>query len=244
MKRSEISCFLLVLGVVCCGSASAQSFTFVPDDTVLSGQLGSEIVFNITITNTSTSTLTLALVRTLNNLPQGWESSMCLDVCYPPTADSVLTTPAFGSSPLNPGESRPFSVHVYAATNHGTGTVRIVARNTHNAADQCVLTFTAISLPTGVETNAKSAASFTLFENYPNPFNPSTRIGFQIADYGMVRLKVYDVLGREVATLLNEAKQPGVYTLQFDGNKLSSGVYFYQLDIGGLVATRRMVLTR
>jgi len=244
MKRSEILCILVVLVAVLCGAASAQSFTFVPEDTVLSGSLGSTFAFNITITNTSTSSLTLALIRTLNNLPQGWESSMCLGSCFPPTTDSILTTPEFGSSPLNPGESRPFSVDVFTATNHGTGTVRIVARNTRNASDQRVLTFTAISLPTSVATNAERPTSISLFQNYPNPFNPVTNFRFSIADCQSIILKVYDVLGREVATLANEVKQPGTHALQWDAAGIPSGVYFYRLEAGRFVDTKKLVLMK
>jgi hypothetical protein len=124
------------------------------------------------------------------------------------------------------------------------GTIRILARNTHDALDQRVLTFTAISLPTGVETNVERPYTTALSQNYPNPFNPSTRIGFEVADYGLVTLKVYDVLGCEMATLLSEVKQPGEYSVQFDGLKLSSGVYFYRLTAGNLVATKRMILMK
>jgi photosystem II stability/assembly factor-like uncharacterized protein len=83
-----------------------------------------------------------------------------------------------------------------------------------------------------------------LSQNYPNPFNPTTSIGFRIADYGFVSLKVVDVLGREVATLVNEVKSPGKYEAQFDASNLSSGVYFYQLRTGKLVSTKKMLLIR
>ena len=75
-------------------------------------------------------------------------------------------------------------------------------------------------------------ASFALYQNYPNPFNPSTKVGFRIAFGGFVSLKVYDVLGREVATLVNEELKPGSYQATFVANRFSSGVYFYQIQVG------------
>jgi hypothetical protein len=83
-----------------------------------------------------------------------------------------------------------------------------------------------------------------LFQNYPNPFNPTTEIGFQITDSRWVTLKVYDVLGREVATLVNEVKEPGTYTVQWEASGVASGVYMYQLQTGAFVAARKLLLLR
>jgi len=86
--------------------------------------------------------------------------------------------------------------------------------------------------------------SFQLAQNYPNPFNPTTTIGFQISDYGLVTLKVYDLLGREVATIVNERLEPGTYTRQWDAAGLASGVYLYRLISLDFVETRKLVLIR
>ena len=85
---------------------------------------------------------------------------------------------------------------------------------------------------------------FTLYQNYPNPFNPVTNLGFGISELGFVTLKVYDVLGNEVAVLVNENKAPGYYNIQFDGSNLSSGVYYYRLESKGFVQTKRMMLLK
>jgi hypothetical protein len=87
-------------------------------------------------------------------------------------------------------------------------------------------------------------SEFRLDQNYPNPFNPRTEIGFQITDHGLVTLRIYDLLGREVATLINEVKQPGMYAVPWDGSGCASGVYFYRLSTGNFVQTRRFVLLR
>jgi hypothetical protein len=85
---------------------------------------------------------------------------------------------------------------------------------------------------------------FSLEQNYPNPFNPTTEIGFGIADLGLVSLKVYDILGREVATLVNEVKQPGEYTVQWDASRQASGVYLYRLQASSFVKTKKLLLLR
>lgn len=92
---------------------------------------------------------------------------------------------------------------------------------------------------------------FTLFQNFPNPFNPSTKIRYSIpstplpsANVQMVRLVVYDIIGNEVSTLINEEKQPGIYEVEFDSKNLSSGVYFYTLRYGNYSATKKMILIR
>ncbi len=85
---------------------------------------------------------------------------------------------------------------------------------------------------------------FALLQNYPNPFNPSTRIPFSISRSGVVSLKVYDILGRELQTLVNEQLNPGSYEATFDGARLASGVYYYRLEANGFVQTKKLVLLR
>ncbi|HTY58526.1 MAG TPA: alpha-amylase family glycosyl hydrolase [Bacteroidota bacterium] len=85
---------------------------------------------------------------------------------------------------------------------------------------------------------------FALEQNYPNPFNPATTITYEIRTAGEVTLKVYDLLGREVATLANGYQSAGTYTASFDASRLSSGVYFYRLQSGSFVNTKKMVLAK
>jgi len=85
---------------------------------------------------------------------------------------------------------------------------------------------------------------FSLSQNYPNPFNPSTNIEFEIPDYVFVSLKIYDVLGNELAVLLDEEKSPGNYKTAFHAYGLASGVYFYQLKAGSFIQTKKMLLIR
>ncbi len=85
---------------------------------------------------------------------------------------------------------------------------------------------------------------FFLSQNYPNPFNPSTKINYSIPELSFVTLKVYDVLGNEIATLINEEKSAGSYEFKFSANVLSSGIYFYKLMAGSYVETKKMLLVK
>jgi hypothetical protein len=85
---------------------------------------------------------------------------------------------------------------------------------------------------------------YYLEQNYPNPFNPTTKIKFRIADYGYVSLKVYDILGNEVSTILAGEKAAGEYNLDFDATGLKSGIYFYQLKTEVYIETKKMILLR
>lgn len=104
---------------------------------------------------------------------------------------------------------------------------------------------------TDVRLTDAAPAAFALMQNYPNPFNPSTRIGFSVPASpaggqasGFTMLRVFDILGREVATLVNENLAPGSYETTFDATSLASGVYFYRLQAGGLVQTKKLVLEK
>jgi len=85
---------------------------------------------------------------------------------------------------------------------------------------------------------------YELATNYPNPFNPSTKISYSIKEEGLVTLKVYDILGKEIATLVNESKPSGKYEAEFNASQLPSGVYFYKLTSGNFVETRKMLLMK
>jgi dienelactone hydrolase len=101
-----------------------------------------------------------------------------------------------------------------------------------------------IDTPTEMYDEDNLPTEFCLLQNYPNPFNPSTKIQFVISEFGFTSLKVYDVLGNEVAILVNEELTTGEYEVEFDGNDLSSGIYFYQLLAGSIIQTKKMVLTK
>jgi len=94
------------------------------------------------------------------------------------------------------------------------------------------------------ENSTEAVASYNLSDNYPNPFNPSTKISYEIPELANVSLRVYDMSGREVAELVNQMQQPGSYDVIFNASSLSSGVYFYKLEAGGFVQTKKMILIK
>ena len=85
---------------------------------------------------------------------------------------------------------------------------------------------------------------YSLSQNYPNPFNPVTNINYSIPEAGLVNLKVYDVLGKEVAALVNEYQNPGQYSVEFNGSDFASGTYFYRIQSGGFTQVKRMVMLK
>jgi hypothetical protein len=87
-------------------------------------------------------------------------------------------------------------------------------------------------------------ASYALYQNYPNPFNPATSIQYSIPQAEFVTLKIYDILGKEVKTLVHEYRQPGIYRVSFEGGNLSSGVYLYKVTAGPFTNVKRMILVR
>jgi hypothetical protein len=102
-----------------------------------------------------------------------------------------------------------------------------------------------VGFPSAIEqTDAPFPTGYSLSRNYPNPFNPETNFELRIVNCGLVSLKVFDALGREVATLVNEVKPPGSYKLRWDATGAPSGVYFCRLRSGGFIETRKMLLLR
>lgn len=101
------------------------------------------------------------------------------------------------------------------------------------------------AMTVGVEDNAYAQpGGYHLFQNYPNPFNPTTNIRFSLPQREHVTLKIFDLLGKEVATLVEEDLDPGEHAVVFDGNGLSSGVYLYHLKAGSFVERKNLVLLR
>ena len=101
-----------------------------------------------------------------------------------------------------------------------------------------------VKSPSAVGDEVNSLNSFQLKQNYPNPFNPTTIIGYRISDNGFVSLKIFDALGNEVATLVDEIKPAGDYEINFNASAFGSGIYYYQLKTKDLVQTKKMILIK
>ena len=150
---------------------------------------------------------------------------------------------------LNPS-SNPYLMDF--ADLDGDGTVDITALNDGTNGRKLYLLLNTRPTINSVGEQQSTPTEISLSQNYPNPFNPVTKIKFAIpnvemrhaSSLQMVTLKVYDILGREVATLVNEEKPAGEYEVEFDGSTLTSGIYFYQLKTGEFIETRKMVLLK
>jgi hypothetical protein len=96
--------------------------------------------------------------------------------------------------------------------------------------------------------NPNEPTQYTLSQNYPNPFNPSTKISYSLNTSGFVTIKIYDILGQEITTLVNEHKKPGSYEAIFNANStnkiLPSGVYFYKLQVNNFTECRKMIFAK
>jgi hypothetical protein len=113
------------------------------------------------------------------------------------------------------------------------------AKDTLKAAIDGLVKFTA-----GITDASNNPKAFTLGQNYPNPFNPTTVITYQIPTASYVSLKVYDILGREVALLVNENQITGYYNITFNARNLPSGVYFYRMNAGNYTSVKKLVLMK
>lgn len=226
----------------------SQEITFTPRDTVLNGELNDEIIFYIDVHNVSADTQTVFVVRTQNDLPEGWTSSLCFDVCFAPFLDSIATVPEppYSSEPLAPGEIREVSLHVFTSDNYGTAYVQLQAGTFSDPDTRHTVNFEMSAFPTSVNDEQAGINGFSLEQNYPNPFNPATNLKFQIAEFGFVTLKVFDVLGNEIAVLVNEVKEPGTYEIKFSSAdyNLAGGIYFYRLTSNNFSQTNKMVLNK
>ncbi len=152
-----------------------------------------------------------------------------------PSPDTVTFTFKF-IAPSTPGSATIYA-NGNSVNNDGTS-----SGDSWNYASSKTISVTA----TGIRETGVTTASYKLSQNFPNPFNPSTKISFGLAKSGNVSLKVYDVTGREVASLLNEYKNAGVYEMDFNANDygMTSGMYFYKITSGDFSEVRKMILTK
>jgi len=142
-------------------------------------------------------------------------------------------------SAINSTSSNPFTL---TAPSAGTYTVNAGYKNPTKKWGNT----SAVINVTGIDEDliGLTPETFQLYSNYPNPFNPSTKIRYAIAKSAFTTLKVYSLLGQEIATLINEEKAPGVYEVNFDGLNLTSGTYLYKIQAGEFSETRKMILLK
>jgi hypothetical protein len=162
-------------------------------------------------------------------------SNLLIEVCFGNTSYTTATT-VLGTTATNMYRTEYHDLSTACAyTGFITGTNYTARANT------CLV----IEPPQGVnQIGNVIPKTYSLNQNYPNPFNPVTRINFAIPKQGLVSLKVYDILGREVKSLVNEVKAPGEYSVDFNAAELSSGVYFYRIESNGYADIKKMMLIK
>jgi subtilisin-like proprotein convertase family protein len=134
-------------------------------------------------------------------------------------------------------------------TQNSLGYWRLSITDVFPSADNGVLVgwgiqFNNLNVTASQQQSSQVPFKYALHQNYPNPFNPTTMINYDIAKDGNVKIVLYDVLGREVMTLLNETQKPGSYSVMFNGSGLASGVYFYSIESGSFKDTKKMMLIK
>ncbi len=157
-------------------------------------------------------------------------SNLLIEICYDNNAYTSYSTV---TSTYAPGKTWGYY------TDNASGCTMTGGASIPNRPNVCFFTVY------GAGNNANLVPNkFELSQNYPNPFNPATKINFAIPKQGLVTMKIYDILGREVRTLVNEVKQAGNYTVDFNASEFSSGVYFYKLTSGDFSDIKRMILVK
>jgi hypothetical protein len=150
------------------------------------------------------------------------------------------------TGPFQLEEGKPIDIILAYSVGRGTDPLNSVTETKSICQYAISIYESNFDIETSVDDNVHSFIpdEFQLFQNYPNPFNPTTTIRFTTSDLRYTILKVYDVLGSEITTLVNEEKPVGNYEFVFDASALSSGVYFYRLQAGDFVETKKMVLMK
>jgi photosystem II stability/assembly factor-like uncharacterized protein len=186
--------------------------------------------------NYSVSALGMTYFTLLTPFAYTQGSNLLVEVCF---NNSSYTTNTFVNSSNAPG----MTFHGHQDLGSGDGCVDINSGSIMpNRPNICLMT----SIPTG-DPNAHSNVpkDFKLYQNYPNPFNPVTKIRFDVSKSSLVTLKVYDILGKLVATLVNDKLQPNTYLVDFNASNLNSGVYFYQLSLNNTpFAIKKMMVVK
>ncbi|MDD5361515.1 MAG: T9SS type A sorting domain-containing protein [Ignavibacteria bacterium] len=244
----KIFSLVLVLMFVA-GMANSQTFQFYRhspriiygDTSLINATVAIGYFKNMTSTNQN-----FKFVRVLNSLPgPTWQTSICVEYCYASDQDTI---PPRGAQPVTRAPNVLDSIQIdFLGHTPGLATVIIKAYLESNPSNFLVDTFRVQLGTVGIRQISSVIDGYKLEQNYPNPFNPSTKINFSIAKAERVSLKVYDILGNEVANLIpDKISQPGTFAVEFNSNdfKMSSGVYYYTLRTGSFVSTKKMLLVK
>lgn len=200
------------------------------------------------VRNNSSGNLNFRFARIVNDMPTGWETQMCYDLCYAPFIDTI-SMPADPPYNIPSGHQDTLFYIDFTCIGQGLGTAVVNMYDTDNPSLFIMDTFKVQVGSVGINPVSEIAEGYELLQNFPNPFNPVTKINFTLPKSENVSLKIYDVLGNEIASLINnERLVKGQYSIDFNaygyGRKLSSGVYYYTLLTDNFADTKKMILIK
>jgi hypothetical protein len=239
--------FVIALLSVAPAALTGQSFTVAASSAQTSGSPTDWIPVEIDVTNVSGSQLNLRVeIIDRSALPEGWDTQICFfENCFPPGS-------SMHEGNMAPGHKEPLDITFITSETPSTGTVLVRVTNMDDESEKVELSFTATTGTTSA-TPAPLANELRLSQNYPNPFamsqNAITSISFRTPEPGMTTLKVYNLLGKEVRTLVNEVRPAGRTTVTWNGRDNNgrlapAGIYVYKLTTNTQSVSRRMMLTR
>ena len=203
-----------------------------------SGEAGDSFELGGYVFNLTDSLVTVNLIRVLNQMPEGWSSSICFDVCVGPNTDSV-------QSAIAPMDSLAYTLTVYTAANANDSAKVRLKFFAVGAYDTLYQDFSVSTTATGIEDHkGLLGKEFRLFGNYPNPFNPSTAIRYNLNNQSRVKIDLFNVKGQFITTLLNQKQKAGYHEVLFKADHLPSGTYYYRLKTEEHTAFGKMLLIK
>lgn len=216
----------------------SQSFSFYrTSEAIINTNDTFGVISHAIINNLTVIPNTLRLIKWVENFPSGWESCICdIVICHPTGVDTAIADYPPGLSNID--------VMLYAHSIPGTGFLTIRTEKVSNPSEYVDVVFGGSYSPLGIYQISSIVKDFSLGQNYPNPYNPVTKINFSIPKNNYVSLVVYDILGKEVKVLVNEKLSAGEYETDFDAEGLASGMYYYTLRAGDNVSLKKMVLIK
>jgi len=241
---------LLITTIFLISSLTASSqmvFERIGGDTTY-GSTGANYAYAV-YSNSGTTPIQVRFDRTQDILPNAqWTSSICVGLCYAPFIHVVPdTNQIFGPEPpvtIQPGEIDTMDI-TFDAPTLGTAHIKLRMYIDSDPSQFIENDFILTVNTVGINNISSIAESYSLSQNFPNPFNPSTSIEFSITRSDIVTLKVYDILGNEVSVLVNNQRyDAGKYRADFNGSNLASGIYYYKLSTGNFTDTKKMMLIK
>ena len=222
------------------------SFQFIHDNTEIHSSIDSIVRFDGLIYNLSNDAVHITIIRAINDIPQNWNSSLCIGMsCYSPSTDSITIEISEGDS-----ASCGLSIQI---NGQGEGVIQLHLFNIDDTSDSTNVDISISSTPMVSiyenESEKDLVKKFALGSNYPNPFNPTTTISYVLEKSGMVNLSIYDMRGRLIKALFYGNQKLGYHVVDWNGTNsqgrpVSAGSYLYTIKVENQVDTKEMTLLK